>query len=285
MRSLTPKASQRLSFGIIWIGGFITVMFLIIVVGYVVFEGLPHINWAFLTTPPEGGLAAGGGISTIIVSTAWLVGLTMVILIPVGIGAAVYLAEYAPSGRVTGAIRYAIETLAGVPSIIFGLFGFALFVIALHFSFSILSGALTLACLLLPVMIRTTEEAIKAVPYSYREGALALGATRWQMISRVILPAAFPGIITAVILSIGRAIGETACLYVTIGSSAGMPDSLLSSGRTLSLHVYYLATDTNNIEGAMATATVLVVTIIIINGITNWISHRYQRKMSGALAG
>lgn len=284
MRRLTPKISQKLSFSLIWLGGFITFMFLIIIIGYVMVKGLPHISWEFLTTPPKGGLAAEGGISTIIVSTAWLVGLAMAILIPTGIGAAIYLAEYAPNSRLTAVIRYAVETLAGVPSIIFGLFGFALFVAALHFSFSILSGSLTLACLLLPVMIRTTEEAIKAVPYSYREGALALGATRWQMISRVVLPAAFPGIITAIILSIGRAIGETACLYVTMGSSSGMPTSLLSSGRSLSLHLYYLATDTNNIEGAMATAAVLLITIIIINGITNWISYRYQRKLAGTFA-
>jgi phosphate transport system permease protein len=282
VRRLTPKINQRLSFSLIWLGGFITVMFLVIIIGYILVEGLPHISWDFLTTPPKGGLSAEGGISTIIVGTAWLVGLTMVILIPTGIGAAIYLAEYAPDNRFTSVIRYAIETLAGVPSIIFGLFGFALFVTALHFNFSILSGSLTLSCLLLPVMIRTTEEAIKTVPYSYREGAMALGATRWQTISRVVLPSAMPGIITAIILSIGRAVEETACLYVTMGSSAAMPTSLLSSGRSLSLHVYYLATDTNNIQGAMATAAVLIITIVVINGITNWLSHRYRQKLAGA---
>lgn len=284
MLNLTPKISQKISFSLIWLGGFITVMFLIIVIGYVLVNGLPHINWEFLTTPPKGGLSAEGGISTILVSTAWLVGVTMALLIPTGIGAAVYMAEYAPDNKVTGVIRYTIETLTGVPSIIFGLFGFALFVLALHLNFSILSGSLTLTCLLLPVMIRTTEEALKTVPRAYREGALALGATKWQVIYRVVLPAAMPGIITAVILSIGRAIEETACLYVTMGSSAGMPTSLISSGRSLSLHVYYLATDTNNMSGALATAAVLIITIVVINGVTNWISHRYRAKLAGNTA-
>jgi phosphate transport system permease protein len=130
-------------------------------------------------------------------------------------------------------------------------------------------------------MIRTSEEAIKSVPHAHREAALALGTTRWQMISRVILPAALPGIVTAIILCVGRAIEETACLYVTMGGAAGMPTSLLSSGRTLSIHVYYLVSETNAMEKAMATGAVLIITIIIINSITNWLSYRFQKKMRG----
>jgi phosphate transport system permease protein len=168
-----------------------------------------------------------------------------------------------------------------VPSIVFGLFGFVLFVTALHFRFSILSGALTLACLLLPTLIRTAEEALRAVPRSHREAALALGATKWQTVWRVILPAALPGIITGIILCIGRAVGETACLYVTMGGSAGMPDSLLSSGRTLSMHLFYLAMDTNAIEKAMATGVVLVIVIVISNAMTNWLSQRFRARMTG----
>jgi phosphate transport system permease protein len=130
-------------------------------------------------------------------------------------------------------------------------------------------------------MITTTEEALKSVPYSYREGALALGTTRWQMISKVVLPSAIPGIVTAVILCIGRAIGETACLYVTMGGSAAMPSSLLSGGRTLALHVYYLAMETNAMEKAMATASVLIIIIILINTLTNWLAGRFQKKLKG----
>ncbi len=198
-----------------------------------------------------------------------------------GIGSAIYLAEYAPDNRLTRLIRYGVEVLAGVPSIIFGLFGFALFVTVLHFNFSILSGALTLVCLLLPTMIRTTEEAIRAVPYSHREGALALGSTKWQVVSKVLLPAALPGIVTATILCVGRAIEETACLYVTLGGSAAMPTSLLSGGRTLSLHVFLSRYENPRFDKAMATGAVLIIIIILINFITNWVSYRFQAKMRG----
>lgn len=282
MPRLSAKTTQTVAMIAVWAGGAITVLILLVVIGYVLVQGIPGISLDFLLTPPKGGLSGEGGISTVIVSTFYLVIVTLVILVPIGLGAAIYMAEYAPENRFTNLIRYGVETLAGVPSIIFGLFGFALFVTALHFKFSILSGALTLVCLLLPTMIRTSEEAIKAVPYTFREGALALGTTRWQMVSRVLLPAAMPGIVTAIILCIGRAIEETACLYVTLGGSAAMPTSLLSGGRTLSLHVFYLAMETRAFDKAMATAAVLIIIILIINTFTNWLSYRFQRKLKGA---
>jgi phosphate transport system permease protein len=278
----SPKTSQGLAMVYIWAGGFVTVLILLVVIGYVLVQGIPSLSLDFLLTPPAGGLSGEGGISTVIVSTIYLVAVTIVILVPVGLGAAIYLAEYAPDNRLTRLIRYGVETLAGVPSIIFGLFGFTLFVTALHFNFSILSGALTLVCLLLPTMIRTSEEAIKSVPYAHREAALALGTTRWQMVSKVLLPTALPGIVTAIILCVGRAIEETACLYVTLGGSAAMPSSLLSGGRTLSLHVFYLAMETRAFDKAMATGAVLIITIIIINSITNLLSYRFQKRMKGA---
>jgi phosphate transport system permease protein len=278
----SPKVTQRLAMAYVWGGGFITVLILVVVIGYVLVQGIPGLSLDFLLTPPKGGLSGEGGISTVIVSTIYLVVVTIVILVPIGLGAAIYLSEYAPDNRLTRLIRYGVETLAGVPSIIFGLFGFALFVTALHFNFSILSGALTLVCLLLPTMIRTSEEAIKSVPYAHREAALALGTTKWQMVSRVLLPTALPGIVTAIILCVGRAIEETACLYVTMGGAAGMPTSLLSPGRTLSLHVFYLAMETRAFDKAMATGAVLIITIIIINTFTNWLSYRFQRRMKGA---
>ena len=205
----------------------------------------------------------------------------MLLLIVPGVGAAIYLTEYARDNWLTRSIRYAINTLAGVPSIVFGLFGFTLFVTALHLNFSILSGALTLVCLLLPTLISTTEEAIRAVPNYQREAGLALGATKWQTIFHVILPAALPGIVTGIILCIGRAIGETACLFVTMGGSAAMPTSFFSGGRTLALHVYYLATDTHAFDKAMATAAILVILVIVINTLTNWISQRFQARLMG----
>lgn len=281
MFKLSAKNTQKVALTAIWTGGAVTVAIMLLIICYVLIQGLPEISWSFLTTEPRGGLEAEGGISTIIIATIYLIGLTMAILIPLGIGAAIYLAEYAKDNKLTSLIRYGVETLAGVPSIIFGLFGFALFVTVLHFNFSLLSGALTLVCLLLPTLIRTSEEALKAVPFSNREASLAMGATKWQTIWRVILPAALPGIVTGIILSIGRAIGETACLYVTMGGDSALPSTLLSGGRTLSLHVFYVAFETRAFEKAMATATVLIVTIIIINLVTNWFSQRFHTKMTG----
>lgn len=278
---MSAKITQRIAWGIIWVAGMLTVIVLALIIGYVVVKGIGSVSLDFLITAPAGGLSGEGGISTAIVGTFYIAILTIAIAAPLGLGAAIYLAEYAADNWVTKTIRYGVETLAGVPSIIFGLFGFALFVTILHFNFSILSGALTLACLVLPTFIRTAEEAIKAVPNSYREAGLALAATKWQTVSRVVLPAALPGIITAVILCVGRSVEETACLYVTMGGSAAMPTSFLSGGRTLSLHLYYLAMETRALDKAMATGVVLIVIILLINGITNWLTRRFHARMMG----
>jgi phosphate transport system permease protein len=278
---MSPKSVQKIAMVFIWGGGAITVAILLGIILYVLIQGLPVINLEFLITPPQGGLSGEGGISSAIVGTLYLLGITLAILIIPGIGAGIYLAEYARDNRLTRLIRYAVETLAGVPSIVFGLFGFALFVTSLHFNFSILSGALTLVCLLLPTLVRTTEEAIRTVPRSYREASLAMGASKWQTVRHVVLPAAMPGIITGVILCAGRIVEETACLYVTMGGSAAMPTSLLSGGRTLSLHLFYLAMETRAFDKAMGTGAVLIIIIIVINTLTNWLSQRYQKKMRG----
>lgn len=280
---MSAKSREKLAMVFIWGSGIITVLILFLIIGYVLARGLPAFSLDFLFTAPKGGLSGEGGISTAIVATIYLVVLTIAMLIVPGIGAAIYLAEYAKDNWLTRIIRYGVETLAGVPSIVFGLFGFVLFVTALHFRFSLLSGALTLVCLLLPTLIRTSEEAMKAVPRSHREGALALGATKWQTIWHVVLPSALPGIVTGIILCVGRIVGETASLYVTMGGSAAMPTSLLSGGRTLSLHLFYLSMETRAFEKAMATGAVLIITILIINTIINWISHRFQaRALRGA---
>jgi phosphate transport system permease protein len=276
---MSAKSAQKLALAFIWGSGVITVLILFLIIGYVLARGLPAFSFDLLFTAPKGGLSGEGGISTAIVTTIYLVLLTVSILLIPGIGAAIYLSEYAKDNWLTRIIRYGVDTLAGVPSIVFGLFGFVLFVTALHFNFSLLAGALTMVCLLLPTLISTSEEAIKAVPRSHREAALALGATRWQAIWHVVLPSALPGIITGIILCMGRIVGETACLYVTLGGSAAMPTSLLSGGRTLSLHLFYLAMETNAFEKAMATGAVLIIIILIINTITNWISHRFQTRM------
>jgi phosphate transport system permease protein len=278
---MSANSTQKLALACIWGTGVVTFLILLVIIGYVLVQGVSDISWSFLTTAPRGGLSGEGGISTVIVCTLYLLGLTMAIVVPLGVSAAIYLSEYAPDNRLTHLIRYGTEVLAGVPSIVFGLFGFALFVTALHLRFSILSGSLTLACLLLPTLIRASEEALRAVPRSHREAALALGATKWQMVWRVLLPAALPGIATGVILCIGRGVGETACLFVTMGGTSALPTSLFSGGRTLSMHLLHLVLDTNAFEKALATGVVLIITIVAINAMTNWLSQRFRARMTG----
>ena len=287
---------QRAAFGLLWLSGIAAVAILLSVVGYVVVQGAKVLNLEFLTTPPAGGLAASdvGGMSTTIVSTIYLVFWTIVIAGPQGVLAAIYLVEYAEEMEgstgiipaIVSVVRFAVEILAGVPSIIFGLFGYALFVsaISLGWSFSLRSAAVTGACLVLPVIIRASEEAIKAVPRSYREASLALGATKWQTAWKVVLPAAAPGIITGIVLSVGRVISETAVFFVTFGGTVRAPDTvfdLSSPGRSMALHVYYLAMETRAFDKAMGTGAVLIMTIILINLLISVVSRRLTAKLKG----
>ncbi len=276
--------AQGIAWGFLWLSGLSAVLVLLVVVAYVAMRGVGSINLSFLLTPPRGGLSGEGGISTTIVTTLYLALLTIGIATPLGVGTAVYLTEYADEarsrrrtlGRLVGLVRFAVETLAGVPSIIFGLFGYALFVSALRFGFSLLSAGLAGACLVLPLIIRASEEALRAVPRSYREGSLALGATQWQTVAGVVLPAALPGIVTSVILSVGRVFSETAVFFVTLGGSYRMPTSLLSPGRTMALHVYYLAMDTRAFDKAMGTGAILVLSMIAINVAINGVMAKLR---------
>ncbi|NLP06193.1 phosphate ABC transporter permease PstA [Candidatus Fermentibacteria bacterium] len=283
MSSRSPagrKLVQAGAFSLLWVSALLSVLVLASVVGYVMIKGIPELNLSFFTTPPRGGLSGEGGISSTIVATLYLVVMTLLVAAPLGIGAGVFLVEYAESMQnrlmkpLIRIARFGVETLAGVPSIIFGLFGYALFVTLMHFGFSLLSASLAGACLILPVVIRTTEEALKAVPQSYREGSLSLGATRWETIRRVVLPSAVPGITTGMILGVGRIISETAVFYVTLGGSYRTPTSILSSGRTMALHVFYLAMETRAFEKAMATGAVLIACIIAVNLAINAVSRR-----------
>ena len=285
---------QRIAFGLLWAAGVIAVLVLLLVVGYVFVVGAGTVLTdfpSFLTTAPQGGISAEGGISTTIITTFYVVLLTIGIAAPLGIGAAVYLVEYAEEmrgrggliPRLVGVVRFGVETLAGVPSIIFGLFGYALFVsaTALGFGFSLLSGSLACACLLLPVIIRASEEALKAVPRSYREGSLALGATQWQTVRQVVLPAALPGVITGIVLSVGRVVSETAVFYVTLGGTINLPTGIFQGGRTMAMHLYTVATETTAYEKAMGTGAVLILTIVLINLIINLISRRLTAGLKG----
>ena len=287
---------ERAAFGLLWLSGIVAVAVLLAVVGYVVVQGAKVLNWEFLTTPPAGGLATSdvGGMSTTIISTVYLVFWTIVVAGPLGVLAAIYLVEYAEEMEggtglipaLVSVVRFAVEILAGVPSIIFGLFGYAVFVsaVSLGWSFSLRSAAVTGACLVLPVIIRASEEAIRAVPRYYREASLALGATKWQTAWKVVLPAAAPGIITGIVLSVGRVVSETAVFFVTFGGTVRAPDSVLdltSPGRSMALHVYYLAMETRAFDKAMGTGAVLILTIILINLVINVISRRLTAKLKG----
>jgi len=282
------RINQNIAFALLWLSGLLAVIVLLLVSGYVILQGFKVVNWEFLTTAPQGGLSAEGGISTTIITTFYLAGLTILFATPLGVGAAVYLYEYAGetgSGKgllplLVSASRFGVELLSGVPSIIFGLFGYALFVSMLYFGFSLLSGALAGACLILPVIIRASEEALRAVPQSYREASLGLGATKLETIWGVVLPAAAPGIITGIVLSVGRVVSETAVFYVTLGGSHHLPKTLLSSGRSMALHVYYLAMDTTAFEKAMGTGAILILANIVINAMINFFSAKLARGMS-----
>ncbi len=219
-----------------------------------------------------------GGVSTIIFNTLIMIVLTLIITVPIGVGAAVYLTMYSKPGRVNNIIRTGVETLAGVPSIIFGLFGFIVFVEMLGLGAGMLSGTLTISFMILPTIIRTSEEGLKMVPKSYYLGSLALGATKWQSIRRVIIPAASPGIISGIILGMGRAVGETAALLFTMGSDYRLVSDLTSSARVLSVHLYLLVKEGISFEKGFATATILIIVILIMNLTTTFVINRIGGK-------
>jgi phosphate transport system permease protein len=262
----------------IWFCGMIPVAVLAWILIYIISKGISHLDFDFIFSEYKGDKH---GILSMILITVYIVFLSVVISTPVGIFAAIYLVEYSKQGKVLKIIRFATETLAGIPSIIYGLFGFIFFVTVLKFGFSLLAGALTLSIMVLPTIIRTTEEALKAVPMTYREGSLALGATKLQTIIRVILPSAIPGILTAMILSIGRIVGETAAVYLTAGMVSRIPESIMDSGRTLSVHLYVLAKEGISFEEAFATATVLIIIVAAINLITGLIAKRIKKMTVG----
>ncbi|MBM7035123.1 phosphate ABC transporter permease PstA [Vibrio ulleungensis] len=264
----------------IWFAASLTVGFLFWIIWYILSNGLQFVDWKFVTDDYT-RTGDQAGIFPMIVSTVYMVIASIAVAAPLGIMTAIYLTEYAKVGsRLVKVIRFCTESLAGIPSIIFGLFGMTFFVAILGLGFSILSGALTLSILILPVIIRTTEEALMAVPSTYREGSYALGSSKIYTIWRLILPSATPGILTSVILSIGRVIGESAPVFLTAGMVARIPDSLLDSGRTLTVHLYKLTTELFTIDEwnqAYGTATVLIVVVLLINMFTKLLASRISK--------
>ena len=252
-----------------------TIAALIFLILYILVNGIPYINadlfsWNYTS---ENCSVIPAAINTVIMAV-----ISLLLAVPFGIGSAIYLVEYAKKGnKLVKVIRVTAETLTGIPSIVYGLFGMLFFVTALKWKFSILAGAFTLAIMILPVILRTTEEALLSVPDSYREGSFGLGAGKLRTIFKIVLPAAVPGILSGVILATGRIVGETAALIYTAGSVAKIPSSVFSSGRTLAVHMYLLANEGLHVNQAYATAVILLILVIAINALSSFIAKKITK--------
>ena len=262
--------------GLMLLSIFLTVGILFSILVYVLIMGIPHLTpelfaWKYTTENVS--------MMPAIINTLMVTGLSLLIAVPVGIGAAIYLTEYAGRGnKLVSVIRITAETLSGSPSIVYGLFGFLFFVLRLHWNFSILSGSFTLAIMILPLIMRTTEEALKAVPDSYREGSFGLGAGRLRTVFRITLPAAMPGVLSGIILGIGRITGETAALLYTAGTAADIASDVMQPGRTLAVHMYCLINEGLYTNQAYATAVVLLVMVVGINALSSFLVKKMGVK-------
>lgn len=264
------RVYDRLATFLLWAAGLLILAILAAFLVRILGQGLPNISWKFLTSRPR-SMGPGGGVGPELFNTFYLTGLSLLFSLPIGVGAGIYMAEYAKPGRFTDLVRLSVEALASVPSIVLGLFGMIIFVNSMGWGFTILGGALTLALLNLPTLVRVTEETIRSVPQIYREGSLALGATRWQTTAKAVLPSALPGILTGVTLVAGRAIGETAVLIYTAGVTASrhFPDwNLFAAGETLAVRIWYvksegLVPDADAI--ASGTSALLLIVVLVFN--------------------
>lgn len=280
---ISKKNKEQIAFAIFRILGIITLGVLIWILGFICFNGISVMSWDFIFSYPEEGMTSGG-IFPAIVGTLYLVLGSIIIAFPLGVMSAIYTVEYAKNNWVTKLIRIMTNNLASIPSIVFGLFGMTLFVNTLAFGDSIIAGSLTLSLLILPVVIRTTEEALKAVPNTYRTGSMALGANKIQTIKRIILPTAFPNIITGLVLSIGRVSGETAPILFTVVAYflPKLPSSIFDQVMALPYHLYVLATSGTDIEKsrpvAYGTALVLIIIVLLMNTVAGVIKNQFQKN-------
>ena len=278
------RRSQWLAFGIFKLLSYSIVLILFAILGFIIYKGIGVISWEFLTTAPSDGMT-GGGIWPAIVGTFYLMAGSALFAFPVGVMSGIYMNEYAPKGKLVRFIRMMTNNLSGIPSIVFGLFGMALFVKYMGFGDSILAGSLTLGLLCVPLVIRTTEEALKAIPDSFREGSLALGATKLQTIWHVILPMGTPNIITGLILALGRVSGETAPILFTCAAYflPQLPHSILDQCMALPYHLYVISTSGTDMESqlplAYGTALVLILIILIINLLANALRRYFSNKV------
>lgn len=278
---MVRKLKDSLVLGLIWLSASLSVLLLAGIMLYVFFRGLLVIRWSFLTSVSS-AVQGNVGIAGNIVNTLYVTGLTLLFAVPVGIGAAVWLNEYAGPSRWRRLIEFATETLAGIPSIVFGLFGMVFFGTTLGLGYSLLTGALTLTLMILPLITRNTQEALRAVPDSYREAAAGMGAARWYMIRTVLLPSAMPGIVTGVLLAIGRIVGESAALLLTAGSGYLLPkagqgflDKILTSGGTLAVQLYFSMAKARY-DAAFGIAAVLLGVIFCLNMLAKILARRWD---------
>ncbi len=265
---------------LMWLAAGITAALTLFLLGYVLVKGLPNITWELLSTKPS-YLRGTVGILPDILNTLYIVLTTLLFVLPLGVGAAIYLTEYATNKRLVTMIEYAAETLSGIPSIIYGLFGSLFFCQFMDLDKSLLAGAMTLVIMNLPTIMRTTQESLKTVPQSYREGAFGLGAGKWRVIRTVVLPNCVEGVITGCILSVGRIVGESAALLFTAGFAhalGGFFESLSSSGATLTVALYVYATEDGNFEVAFAIAAILMILTLLINLSATMIGKYFERK-------
>jgi phosphate transport system permease protein len=274
---ISARTSEKIAKTVIWGVAVLIIGLLLTIMGFILLQGLPHINWGFLTQIPS-NMGMDGGIASPIVGTVAVTLLALLIAIPFGVGTAFYLAEYTRGGAVPRVIRFGAESLAGIPSIVYGLFGMIFFVNILGLGISILSGSLTLAIMILPTIIRTSEEAILAVPKIYREVSHSLGATKWQTIRLAVTPSAIRGISNGIILSVGRCIAETAAIMLTAGSALRMADGIFAPTRTMAVHFFMLATEGTAMDNAYATAAILIILIFVINVGVNMLVDRFISK-------
>lgn len=263
----------------VWLSALIICTIFTLIIGHIVWYGIGVVDWSFITTAPESA-GRSGGIAPIIVSTAMILGITMAVSLPIGLGTALLLSEFTSVENTFGRfVRRSLDVLAGIPSIVFGLFGNAFFCKTLGLGFSILSGGLTLACMVLPILIRSTEEGLLSVPQDYRRSSAALGFSRTSALWHLIIPAALPGLMVGIVLGLGRAIAETAALIFTSGYVDRMPESVMDSGRALSIHIYDLSM---NIAGgdrsAYGTSLVLVLILFLTNSLAAGFASRWMKR-------
>lgn len=262
-------------FLLVSVSALITVCTLVFLIVYIVAKGAPYLTPQLFAWEYN---SENVSLMPALINTIIMTALSLLIAAPLGIFAAIYLVEYAKRGnKLVELIRITAETLSGIPSIVYGLFGFLLFAVTLKWGYSILGGALTLAIMILPLIMRTTEEALKSVPDSYREGSFGLGAGRLRTVFHIVLPSAVPGILAGIILAVGRIVGETAALMYTAGTVAGVPENLLSSGRTLSVHMYVLSNEGLYTNQAYATALVLLVIVVGINALSGFAARKIAK--------